>query len=79
MPDKMTKPQPLTKDEANDAILAGFAACDRDFQEITGNYAVPDQKRAVGLLWKKMTAQQKAALKQQSPDQYAQAAQMFGE
>ena len=75
---KTAVPQALTDQEINDAILAGFAQADADFDAIMGDMAAPDRKNAARAIWQKMTPQQKAALKQVAPEQHKQATQLFG-
>jgi|GEM_PF-6154667 len=75
---KTTVPQALTDQEINDAILAGFAQADADFEAVMGEMAAPDRRNAANAIWQKMTPQQKALLKQAAPEQHKQAEQMFG-
>ena len=75
---KTAVPQALTDQEINDAILAGFAQADADFDAVMGDMAAPDRKNAAKVIWQKMSPQQKAVLQQVAPDQHKQAVQLFG-
>ena len=71
-------PQPFTSNEIDDAILAGFAQADRDFDETMQRMDQGDLTNMVKALWKQMTPEQKAIMQAQAPEVFKQAVEAFG-
>jgi hypothetical protein len=76
---KTAVPQALTDQEINDAILAGFAQADSDFDAVMGDMAAPDRQNQARAIWQKMSPVQKQMLQKVAPDQHKKAQQLFGQ